>query len=182
MRTYKRAVVALNTFCFVPTRHHNGHATLFVRSCAKLILTVGMILKGRHRQPVAFHHIDGFEQLTHLFYNLLAAFNRNMLNFVGCIFPIFRNLNFGKRRSTSINSFVVCIYNCLSFFGIRLCSSIFHIAYCIFLRQNTRQRKERRLQHRVCALAHAYLFCQVDGVNEIHVNLVFVNVALSLSI
>ena len=57
---------------------------------------------------------------------------------------------------------------------------VLHVLQCVFLRQNLCKGKECRLKNGVGALAHADLFGKVDGVNEIHADVVLNNITLCL--
>ena len=57
---------------------------------------------------------------------------------------------------------------------------VLHVLQCVFLRQNLCKGKECRLKNGVGALAHANLFGKVDGVNQIHADVVFNNITLCL--
>ena len=57
---------------------------------------------------------------------------------------------------------------------------VFHILQCVFLRKNLCKGKECRLKNGVGALAHTNLFGKVNGVNEIHADVVLNNITLCL--
>ena len=101
---------------------------------------------------------------------------------VSCVGPAGGHVDLLKRRSTRVDSLVVGVDDVLAFLQVGLRGRVLHVADGLFLRQHAGQREEGRLQDGVRALAHANLLGQIDGVDQVQLDVVGSDVALGLGV
>jgi hypothetical protein len=102
----------------------------------------------------------------------------SQLEVVACVCPRGGNVDFHKRSSTAVNCREVFINNFLSFRDKLLVNRIFHVLDCFICRNDFSKSEERRLQNRADESAQTNVFCDLNTVNRVQLDVVFSNVRL----
>ncbi len=176
------ALVALDAGGGVPGGNAHGHAALLVRRSALLELAVHVRNERGHGQAVAVHAAHRLHDLAHHLHHFGTALKRGGLAIVDGLGPAGRDLHLHERGGTRIDGAVVHIDDVLALLHIGLRGRILHVLDGLVLRDDVRQREERRLQDGVRALAHADLAGKVDGVDGVELDAVVGDIALGLGV
>ena len=178
MRADECTLVALCAGLGRPLGNECGHAALLISGSTKLKGAVSVVDECGNGQRVAVHLIHGIEDgLDHL-HGLFTAFKLLGFCMINSISPLSRNIDLDESGRTCVNCGMIHVDNVLTLLEVG-CSGLFlHVTDRIVLRNDLRQREERRLQNGVRALAHADLLSKVDSVYHVKLDVVLCNVAL----
>ena len=135
-----------------------------------------------HRQAVAVHAAHRLHDLAHHLHHFGTALKRGGLALIDGLGPAGRDLHLHECGGTRIDGAVVHIDDVLALLQVGLRGRILHVLDGLVLRDDVRQREERRLQDGVRALAHADLAGKVDGVDGVELDAVVGDIALGLGV
>ena len=163
MRTYIRTLVTLDTVISVPFGYVNSNTTFFVSSCTAREVTIFSASECGYGQFVAFlsvHRIyDRFYEVCFLSFCCYC-----------CIFscsPSSRDFNLNSAVYTAVNSSVVHVQDCVTFFAVGFCDRCFHIFNSLFNGNDVRQFEECSLQNCVDSVAQTDFSsdsCTIDDI------------------
>ena len=181
VRANVRTLVTLHTGGLIPGRNGNGYAALLVSSCAVREGTVHIFLECGYRQAVAVHTADGIHQILDHLDGCGCAFQMLLVRCVCSVRPSGRNVNLDKRGSACVNCLVVHVNHILTLLEVGLGCSVLHELDRLLRGHYLCQRKERRLQDGVGALAHTDFNCKIDCIDGIQLNVVLSDITLGNS-
>ena len=141
---------------------------------SELPLAVGNVDELGDGQRVAVHAVDGLHELADLLDDGLATLKGELDLLVLGVGPVGGHLSGGA----GVDGLPVGLDDVLALLGVGLLGGGLHVLDGVLGGKNLRQREERGLQHRVGALAHADLLGEVDGVDQVDVDVVLGDVAL----
>ncbi len=178
VRAHERALVALDAGVGVPLGHRHGHAALLVGRGAQRELAVLIAHEGGHGQGVAVHAAHGEHDVLHKAHGLGTALGRSGLNGALGVLPRSGHFHGHEGSSAGIDGLVVHVHDILALLGIGGRGRVLHVADGLLLGHDAGQGEEGGLQDGVGALAHADLDGQIDGVDEVQLDVVLGDVAL----
>ena len=184
MRTYIGTEVTLDTVVRIPNRNVNSDTTFLVCGRSGRGGTIYIINKCRYRQSVAFLSADLGLNVVNEINNVFSSLGNYLVikAFVFAVLPALRNLYFNYTLSTSIDCCPVLHNNIFTLTAICLLSSSLHQVDCLFLRNDTGQFEECRLQNGIdTGRTHAGLDTDLNTVDGVEVDVVISDEFLHLA-
>jgi len=122
--------------------------------------------------------IDGTKQLPDLLDERLATLEHDRLGVIGGVGPVGRNLELVEGGGTRVDGLPVGLDDGLTLLGVGLLGRLLHVREGLLGGKYLGQGEERGLEHRVRTLAHADLLGEVNGIDEVDVDVVLGDIAL----
>ncbi len=180
VRAHKRALVALDAGVGAPLGHRHGHAALLVGRGAQRELAVLVADEGGHGQRVAVHASHRLHDALDKGHGLGTALDIGGLGSSRGALPRLGHVHLHESGGAGIDGLVVHVNDVLALLGVGSRGRILHVLDGLFLGHDLGQGEEGGLQDGVGALAHADLDGQVDGVDEVELDVVVGDVALGV--
>ena len=177
MRTYNRALTALNTCLRIPNRNFGGNTTLFILRCTRRPCTINNILKLRSFNTVSFLS----NQFCCQFLNKFRCILRNRGQAVMFCRNMIRIFYLKHMFQRGINSIKVLLYNSIPFLGVCLFDGCFNLGNSFIFRQNIRNCKEASLHDGINTCPHAGLTSHFNCINCIELQLFINNLLLNFN-
>ena len=138
MRTYKCTLVTLDTSFWIPFWNRYSSTTFFVCGSTKFELSVSVVYECRYWQAVTIHDSDRFHHFSNHLNCLWTSYKFFSRSIWSWIRPGSWNLYFMNSIYTSIDCFVVHLYNSVTLLAVGLLSCCFHEFYCFVDRHDVR--------------------------------------------
>ena len=150
-------------------RHGKSDAAFFVRCHANRQGAVSIILEGADRQIIAILRVNR----TADFRNVSRYFLLRRSRCVCCGCPIGRHSDRHNSIDARINSGHIHVDNLLALLTIGRYNRLFKMCHCLVDRNNVSQLEERGLTNHIDTTAEAKVFCNLSGVDNIELQMLF---------